>query len=316
MSRIRDRWGGAAAGQRAGFTVIELLVVASIIVLLVSLLLPAMGKARSQANSLACQQNLEQIGLAIQNYIVSSRNVLPYGFWDGTFNPQTGSDTGFNSQKGGDWSIVLQNTVFLGAPGGLQAKWRNILFDIDAPQGGTVNSLGLSLVQYACHPRLMPIMGTEDKYAELNAPPGAHIYLRPYVITRIRNASQIALIFDASVLSTPGGGYSVFSQPVAYQLDDGRLVPQTGATSYTYLTDQYNLPTDGSISPNDPIDLTPSGVGGTMNSDTPANPQNIRFRHLHNTSCNVLMADLHVETFTWSTSGSTDMKRSNLYVNP
>ena len=53
--------------QRA-FTIIELLVVVSIIALLVGILLPAIGKAREQANLTRSQANLRQLAIAHQTY--------------------------------------------------------------------------------------------------------------------------------------------------------------------------------------------------------------------------------------------------------
>jgi len=63
--------------RRRAFTLTELLVVIGLIAVLISLLLPAVGKARSAANSTACIANLRQMGTAWTMYLSESRARLP-----------------------------------------------------------------------------------------------------------------------------------------------------------------------------------------------------------------------------------------------
>ena len=63
--------------KRRGFTLIELLVVISIIALLISLLLPALARAKILALRIECASNLQQIGIALHEYTNEYRGQYP-----------------------------------------------------------------------------------------------------------------------------------------------------------------------------------------------------------------------------------------------
>lgn len=63
--------------KRTGFSLVELLVVVSIIAVLVGLLLPAVQSARDSSRRTACASNLRQLGIALQGYVAANKDRFP-----------------------------------------------------------------------------------------------------------------------------------------------------------------------------------------------------------------------------------------------
>ena len=83
------------AASRHGFTLVELLVVVAIIALLVSILLPTLGKAKEQARTVMCMSNIRGLGLSFTFYTDENDDWLPAGAsssideytWDSILQP-------------------------------------------------------------------------------------------------------------------------------------------------------------------------------------------------------------------------------------
>jgi prepilin-type processing-associated H-X9-DG protein len=336
--------------RAAAFTLVELLVVIGIIALLIAILLPALGKARNQAQTLACMANLRSIGQAISIYTQYNRGSLPYGYWNGDTSTATYNDLVPNkvSKYGqlnfqSDWSMLVMQNVFSKGDGTFATEsliatpmYQCPTADLSDPNYTIVHKL-----HYGCNPRLMPNIGMND-------PANPTTKLKPYKLSHIQRSSEVCLMWDAqqafSMTDYPFNYGNAW--PISDQVDDWGLFQAPGAQNGSEYTN-YLLMGNG-VNGNDAIwtSLQPwlpyyagTGLNGTGAYRTPSTTANsssaypasfsaeIQWRHgtnEHNAKANFLFVDGHVETMSLNfgvgndtTIGvNCDVKCKNIYVNP
>ena len=135
--------------SRSGFTLLELLVVIAIITLLISLLFPALGGARSKARAVQSQSNLRQWGVAAQTYSNENKEGLP---WFGV----------------GEWSDLSYNFGRVAVSGSLWTQrecerkfWANAL-----PPYLDQKPYGDFLTDSIADPSLLPLPPSESIYID------------------------------------------------------------------------------------------------------------------------------------------------------
>ncbi|CAN5636582.1 hypothetical protein BH09PLA1_BH09PLA1_17690 [soil metagenome] len=119
-------------GSRCAFTLVELLVVIGIIAVLVSVLLPALGKAKQRALTISCQSNLRQIYIAARSYAAENKDSLPFGM---IFNKQvtTGNTAGRPADAGSSgyitWFGSLDRYMTKGAVDAVPLNGNSLYYD-------------------------------------------------------------------------------------------------------------------------------------------------------------------------------------------
>ena len=104
--------------MKRSFTLIELLVVISIIALLAGMLLPALAKAREQAEKIDCVSHLKSFGQAVVLYSTDNKNRVLDGFDKDDKRPTpwvgiSGSDNDYSLSAGTLWTYLREEKVYV-----------------------------------------------------------------------------------------------------------------------------------------------------------------------------------------------------------
>ena len=169
--------------KRRGFTLIELLVVIAIIAILAAILFPVFAQAREKARQISCASNMQQIGLAILQYVQDYDESYPIAWDDNT------------SVSGGTtWPVLVQPYIKNGSAAHLYggAEVGGVWSCPDYPsQTNAPAGMQETYFQY----RALNDVIDDNYWGPGNAAP--HNHAMPTVLNEINSPAEKIMIFEA-----------------------------------------------------------------------------------------------------------------------
>jgi prepilin-type processing-associated H-X9-DG protein len=296
---------------------VELLVVIGIIAVLISVLLPALNRARSASNSVWCLSNLKQMGTAMRLYAGDNKDRLPIAYWDGYTSP--------NKEGATDWAWLILPYLKKGAsgtyagqdPASLWALFKdkdtltgeaNATFNFDPDK---VQTYGVNQILFGFAPGEIDSTGYPKRNNGLPGP--ADDAKRPFKFAQIKNSSEMVLVMDAAQIGNQGagGGYKdvwaadadlTFMQGTNY---DCRILGLEAMAA------KYPLGVDSGTNKDY---ATYTHLQSDTRGPNNAKGNDMRFRHMKNTQANVLFGDGSAGTFRYKQPGpgGSDLQWRNL----